>query len=107
MGFPKADVITMGNILHDWGVHDKKMLIKKAYNALPAGGALIIIENIIDNDRSKNAFGLMVSLNMMIETLEGFDFTANDFEGWAKSVGFSRIEAMPLAGPTSAVIAIK
>lgn len=107
MDFPKTDVITMGNILHDWGVHDKKMLIKKAYNALPDGGALIIIENIIDNERSKNAFGLMVSLNMMIETLEGFDFTANDFEGWAKSIGFSRIEAMPLAGPTSAVIAIK
>lgn len=107
MDFPKADVITMGNILHDWGVYDKKMLIKKAYNALPAGGALIIVENIIDNDRSKNAFGLMISLNMMIETLEGFDFTTNDFEGWAKSIGFSSVEAMPLAGPTSAVIAIK
>ena len=107
MDFPKADVITMGNILHDWGVHDKKMLMKKAYNALPAGGALIIIENIIDNDRRENAFGLLISLNMMIETLEGFDFTANDFNGWAKSIGFSRVEAMPLAGPTSAVIAIK
>lgn len=107
MDFPKADVITMGNILHDWGVHDKKMLIKKAYNALPVGGALIVVENIIDSERNKNVFGLMVSLNMMIETLEGFDFTKDDFEGWANSVGFSRVEAMPLAGPTSAVIAYK
>ncbi|MCK5467748.1 MAG: methyltransferase [Cyclobacteriaceae bacterium] len=105
--FPKSDVITMGNILHDWGLHDKKMLMKKAYNALPEGGALVIVENVIDNDRSKNTFGLLMSLNMLIETLEGFDFTASDFEGWAKGIGFSKVEMMPLAGPTSAVIAIK
>jgi len=67
---------TMGNILHDWGLEEKKILLKKAYDALPAGGALIVIENIIDNERNKNAFGLMMSLNMMIETDAGFDFSA-------------------------------
>ncbi|MFV1977101.1 MAG: methyltransferase, partial [Candidatus Scalindua sp.] len=80
---------------------------KKAYNALPTGGALIVVENVIDNERRENTFGLMMSLNMLIETLEGFDFTAIDFEGWAKGIGFSKIEVMPLAGPTSAVIAFK
>jgi len=105
--FPKADVITMGNILHDWGENEKKILIKKAYNALPKGGALIVIENIIDDERNKNAFGLMMSLNMMIETEGGFDFSAEDFEGWATEVGFSDISVMPLTGPSSAVIAIK
>ena len=105
--FPKADLITMGNILHDWGTDDKKMLMKKAYDALPPGGALAVIENIIDNDRSKNVFGLMVSLNMMIETPDGFDFSADDFDGWAKEVGFSQTILMPLTGPSSAVIAIK
>ena len=105
--FPKADIITMGNVLHDWGIKDKKMLINKAYQALPDGGALVIIENIIDNDRNKNAFGLMMSLNMLIETDEGFDFTANDFENWATEIGFSQISVMPLTGPSSAVIAIK
>jgi hypothetical protein len=104
---PKADVITMGNILHDWGVEDKKMLIKKAYDALPKGGALVIIESIIDNNRSENAFGLMMSLNMNIETLEGFDFSAADFDVWAKEGGFSKTSVMPLTGPSSAVIAIK
>ena len=105
--FPKADIITMGNVLHDWGIKDKKMLINKAYQALPDGGALVIIENIIDNDRNKNAFGLMMSLNMLIETDEGFDFTANDFENWATEIGFSQISVMTLTGPSSAVIAIK
>ncbi len=105
--FPKADVITMGNILHDWGIDEKMMLIKKAYNALPKGGALIVIENIIDNERNKNAFGLMMSLNMMIETEDGFDFTAKDFENWATDVGFKEVSVMPLTGPSSAVIAIK
>ncbi|WP_456442633.1 methyltransferase [Psychroserpens sp.] len=105
--FPKADIITMGNVLHDWNIQNKKILIKKTYQALPKGGALIVIENIIDNERSKNAFGLMMSLNMMIETEGGFDFSASDFEQWASEVGFTKIEVMPLTGPSSAVIAYK
>ncbi len=105
--FPKADVITMGNILHDWGKAEKKILIKKAFDALPNGGALIIIENIIDDNRSENAFGLLMSLNMLIETSEGYDFTAADFSEIAKEAGFADISLLPLTGPTSAAIAIK
>ncbi|MFX0555544.1 methyltransferase [Maribacter sp. CXY002] len=105
--FPKADIITMGMILHDWGTKDKKMLIKKAYEALPKGGAFAVIENIIDDNRSENAFGLLMSLNMLIETPEGYDFTSTDFEEWAKEAGFVSTSIMPLTGPSSAVIAIK
>ena len=72
---PKADVVMMGHILHDWDLPTKRMLIEKAFDALPAGGALIVYEAIIDDDRSKNAFGLMMSLNMLIETPGGFDYT--------------------------------
>ncbi|WP_298997543.1 methyltransferase [uncultured Tenacibaculum sp.] len=104
---PKADVITMGNILHDWGTKDKLMLIKKAYNALPEGGSLIIIENIIDDERNKNAFGLMMSLNMAIETDEGYDFTLSDFKQWAQETGFNNTRMMHLTGPASAIIAVK
>ena len=97
----------MGNILHDWGTDDKKMLIGKAYDALPEGGALVVIENIIDDERRENAFGLMMSLNMLIETSEGYDFTAADFQEWASEAGFREFSMIRLAGPTSAVIAIK
>ena len=104
---PKADVITMGNILHDWGKKDKIMLIKKAYAALPKGGSLVIIENIIDDNRSENAFGLLMSLNMLIETDEGYDFTTSDFNELAIAAGFKSTSLMHLTGPSSAVIAIK
>lgn len=105
--FPGVDVITMGNILHDWGTKDKKKLISKAYDALPKGGALIVIENIIDNERRENAFGLMMSLNMLIETAEGYDYTAADFNEWALEAGFDKTSVMSLTGPSSAAIAIK
>jgi precorrin-6B methylase 2 len=105
--FPRADVITMGMILHDWGLDEKRVLIRKAFDALPEGGAFVVLENIIDENRSQNVFGLMMSLNMVIETETGFDFTASEFEAWAKEAGFNRVETMPLRGPTSAVIAYK
>ena len=105
--FPKADIITMGNILHDWGTKDKKRLISKAYDALPKGGAFVVIENIIDDERRENAFGLMMSLNMLIETAEGYDFTAADFNEWTMEAGFKETSIMPLTGPSSAAIAIK
>lgn len=105
--FPKADVITMGNILHDWGTAEKKILMKKAYDALPEGGAFVVIENIIDEDRRQNAFGLMMSLNMLIETTDGYDFSKADFDVLAKEVGFKNTSLIPLTGPSSAAIAIK
>lgn len=105
--FPKADVIVMGNILHDWSEERKLILIKKAYDALPEGGAFVAIENVIDNQRSQNVFGLTMSLNMLIETEEGFDYTLSDFENWTKQAGFKTVEQIFLAGPSSAAIAYK
>jgi precorrin-6B methylase 2 len=104
---PKADMIVMGNILHDWDEQNKMFLMKKAYEALPVGGAFVAIENIIDNERNKNAFGLLMSLNMLIETGQGFDYTLNDFERWAKDAGFKKTVLLPLAGSSSAAIAYK
>jgi hypothetical protein len=105
--FPKADVITMGMILHDWNLAHKKMLIAKAYRALPEGGALVAIENLIDDERRKNAFGLLMSLNMLIEFGDAFDFTGAEFTQWCREAGFRRTEILPLAGPASAAIAYK
>lgn len=105
--FPAADVITMGNILHDWGLEEKKILIRKAHQTLTDGGALVVIENIIDDERRENVFGLLMSLNMLIETRGGFDFTSADFDAWAREAGFTRTEILSLAGPTSAAIAYR
>jgi hypothetical protein len=105
--FPKADVITMGMILHDWNLEKKMQLLQSAYNALPSGGAFVAIENIIDDERRSNAFGLMMSLNMLIEFGDAFDFTGQDFDGWCRKIGFGRTEVIPLRGPASAAVAYK
>ncbi len=104
---PEADVVVMGHILHDWSLDEKQTLISKAHDALPAGGALIVYESIIDDDRSKNAFGLLMSLNMLIETEQGFDYTAADCMGWMTDAGFSTTRAEHLIGPDSMVIGVK
>jgi hypothetical protein len=105
--FPKADIVVMGNILHDWDEETKLMLMKKAYDALPAGGVFVAIEAVIDDERNKNAFGLMMSINMLIETGKGFDYSFADFNKWAKETGFASTKIIQLAGPTSAAIAFK
>ena len=104
---PRADVITMGMVLHDWNLENKMHLIRAAYDALPPGGALVVIENLIDDARRENAFGLMMSLNMLIEFGDAFDFTGADFSRWCQEAGFSRTDIIPLAGPASAGVAYK
>jgi hypothetical protein len=104
---PKADVVTMGNILHDWNLEKKKVLIKKAYDALPEGGAFIAIENLIDDARRENLFGLLMSLNMLIELGDAFDYTGDNFRKWCSEVGFKHFEIIKLAGPTHAAVAYK
>jgi hypothetical protein len=104
---PEADVITMSLILHDWNLERKMQLIQAAYKALPEGGALIAIENLIDDARRENAFGLMMSLNMLIEFGDAFDFSGADFADWCREAGFSEVEILPLTGPASAGVAYK
>jgi hypothetical protein len=105
--WPRADVIVLGNVLHDWDEERKQVLIDSAFGALTDGGQLIAIENIIDDDRRRNAFGLLMSLNMLIELEGGFDYTGAQFDTWCTRAGFVRTNVVPLAGPGSAAIAYK
>jgi len=104
---PKADVVVMGHILHDWDLPTKKMLMSKAYDALPAGGAFVVFEALIDDERRSNAFGLLMSLNMLIETRGGFDYTGADCAGWMREAGFRQTRVEHLAGPDSMVVGVK
>jgi hypothetical protein len=104
---PPADVITMGHILHDWNLEEKRMLLRKAYDALPAGGALLVFESLIDDERRQNAFGLLMSLNMLIETPGGFDYTGADCAGWMREAGFRETRVEHLVGPDGMVVGIK
>lgn len=104
---PNADVLVMGHILHDWNLTEKKHLIRKAHEALNEGGALLIYEALIDDGRRQNAFGLLMSLNMLIETPGGFDFTGADCTGWLREAGFRDVRVEHLVGPDSMVIGVK
>lgn len=104
---PKADVVVMGHILHDWNLEEKRLLIKRAYDALPKGGAFIVFEALIDDERRKNTFGLLMSLNMLVETRGGFDYTGADGCSWMREAGFSKTSVHHLIGPDSMVIGIK
>jgi hypothetical protein len=104
---PAADVVVLGHVLHDWSLDEKKQLLRKAFAALPEGGAVIVFEAIIDDDRRENAFGLLMSLNMLIETPAGFDYTGADCQGWMREIGFKDTRVEHLTGPDSMVIGIK
>ncbi len=104
---PSADVLIMGRILHDWNLDEKRMLIGKAYQALPAGGSLVVIEMLIDDARRKNAMGLLMSLNMLIETHGGFDFTGADCSGWLREAGFRETRVEHLSGADWIVVGLK
>jgi hypothetical protein len=104
---PAADVLVMGRILHDWDLEGKKTLLAKAYEALPEGGALIVYDTIIDDERRENAFGLLMSLNMLIETAGGFDYTGADCSAWMREAGFQETYVEHLVGPDSMVVGIK
>lgn len=104
---PGADVLVLGHILHDWNLERKRELIAKAHDALPEGGALIVYETLIDDNRRVNAFGLLMSLNMLVESRGGFDFTGADCQGWMADAGFAETRVQHLVGPVSMAVAIK
>ena len=97
----------MGRVLHNWDLPTKQMLLQKAYAALPSDGALIVYERLIDDERRTAAAGLLSSLNMLIMTAGGFDFTAADCVGWMQEAGFHDLRVEPLVTGHSMIVAKK
>lgn len=104
---PKTDVVLMGHILHDWNLEEKKILVRKAFEALPDGGLLVVYDSLIDDERKENAFGLMMSLNMLVETPGGFDYTGGECIEWMREAGFRQARVEHLLGPDSMVVGEK
>jgi hypothetical protein len=104
---PQADVLVMGRILHNWDLPTKKMLLRKAHEAVTTGGALLVYERLIDDDRRSNVAGLIASLHMLIMTEGGFDFTASDCIGWMREAGFQDINVHRLKGDQSMIVGLK
>ncbi len=103
---PEADLYSVGRILHDWSEEKIHRLLGVIYQALPAGGALLIAEKLLNDDRSGPSWALLQSLNMLVCT-EGKERTAAEYTALLRQSGFSRIEARRTASPLDAVLAVK
>jgi FAD/FMN-containing dehydrogenase len=104
---PQADVLVIGHVLHGYDLAGKHLLLQKAYSALPDGGALIIYDAIIDDERRSNAHALLRSLHMLLETPGGFECTGSDCRSWMQEAGFRKCYIEHLVGPDSMVVGIK
>lgn len=104
---PSGDVYILGHILHDWGLDQKKNILSKVYDAINQGGRIIIYGTLQDNERKENEMSLLMSLNMLIETPNGFDYTYNECISWLKEAGFKNPKIENLPGPESMITANK
>ena len=104
---PEADVIVMGRILHNWDIATRQRLIEKAHLALSPGGALVIYDAMIHNARTGPTHSLLASLNMLIETRSGSEYTIENCIGWMRAAGFVEANSFPLGPLQTAVFATK
>jgi cyclopropane fatty-acyl-phospholipid synthase-like methyltransferase len=104
---PQSDVFIMGQLLHGFDLGQRTLLLQKAYSALPDGGALIVYESLLDDDRRINTYGLLMSLTMLLQTPGGFESTGADYRNWMKQAGFRKTYVEHLTGPHSMVVGIK
>lgn len=96
--WPAADVYVLGHMLHNFDVERRRFMVSHAFARLPAGGALIVYDAMIDDDRRDNAVALLMSLNMLIETPAGSDYTIREARTLLQEAGFVNVTASPLSG---------
>lgn len=103
---PGADVISFGHLLHGFSESKRRELIAKAHAAIPPGGAILVYDAMIDPER-RNSMGLLSSLNIMLETREGFEATTDQCATWLRDAGIVQITTQHVIGPTSMVFGYK
>src|SRR5690606_15855496 len=103
---PPADLYALGRILHDWNEDQCLQLLRKIHAALPEGGALLVGEKLISDDRRGPDWAQMQDLNMLVCT-EGRERTVADYARLLKSAGFSSVEGRVTDSPLDAILAIR
>jgi acetylserotonin N-methyltransferase len=103
---PPADLYSVGRILHDWSEEKIARLLSRIHAALPDGGALLVAEKLLDDDRAGPRWAQMQSLNMLVCT-EGKERTLGEYTDLLRAAGFSRVEGRRTASPLDAVLATK
>jgi acetylserotonin N-methyltransferase len=103
---PAADLYTVCRILHDWNEEKIETLLRKIHTALPEGGALMVAERLLDDDKTGPSNAAMQSLNMLICT-EGRERNFAEYESLLRRAGFAKVEARRTGKPVDAVMAWK
>jgi SAM-dependent methyltransferase len=104
---PQADVISFGHLLHGHSESTRRQLIGKAYAALPPGGSLLVYDAMVNKNSRYKFMSLLSSLNIMLETREGFEATTDECAEWFRDAGFRDVTITHLVGPTSMVYGFK
>lgn len=103
---PEADIYGFGRILHDWSDEQVRFLLKKTYDSLPAGGAVMICEHILNERKDGPATALLQSMNMLV-VAEGKERSAAEYEALVGEAGFSSFAFQVTGGPVDAMLAVK
>src|SRR5262249_6351777 len=103
---PEADLFAMGRILHDWTEEKCLALLRRVFDRLPAGGALLIAEKMLDDDKRGPVWAQMQNLGMLLYT-EGRERTLGEYEALLGQVGFAEVRAARTSSPADAVLAVK
>jgi acetylserotonin N-methyltransferase len=103
---PRADLYTLGRILHDWSEEKIMKLLRKAHAALPPGGAVLVAEKLISDDRAGPDWAQMQDVNMLLVT-EGRERTLGEYAELLKRAGFAEVEGRVTDAPVDAVLAVK
>jgi len=103
---PAGDLYAVGRILHDWTEAKVLSLLDRIFDRLPSGGALLIAEKLIDEDRCGPRWAQMQNLGMLLYT-EGKERTLAEYKTLLHKVGFSEVRGVTTASPLDAVLAIK
>ena len=102
-----ADLIVLGWILHDWDDASAQVLLKRCFDALPSDGEILILDMVLNDDRSGPVFPALMSLNMLVATVSGRERTSSEFFGLLESAGFVEPRVERLHAPRDAILARK
>jgi acetylserotonin N-methyltransferase len=103
---PEADIFALGRILHDWSEHKVRTLLKKVWERLPSGGAILIAEKLLNDNKTGPVPALMQSLNMLVCT-EGKERTLAEYTALLQQAGFAEVQGKVTGAPLDAILAIK
>ena len=85
------DLVFMSAVIHSNSSEINRQLFKKAFEALNSGGHLVVLDYIMNGDRTSPAAGVYFSLNMLVGTPEGDSYTESEVRNWMQDAGFKKI----------------